>query len=305
MKKAVILGPTRLPIKLNLAGGGLERSIARIGRQLSRIGYSVLIFGAKGSQVEGCEIYESLDEVQRDTLLAQSTEIGNADFILDSSHYHMLPKLRPDLPILCKVGDTEDIGPRNCITDNSWLLELWGYPQWPIVNEGLDIDDYPFNPNPRKPNYLTWAGGANAPWKHPELVYQVAQKMDLDLWLIGNVEKQEWPKTFYPGPIEPPDFYYILSDSYAYIASVPAFGCLEAAATGTPSLNLIYDGYIADGITGFVREDPTDLAHIALSYLYDIKPKQCRDWVAEYRSIKHTVEAYLFLMEEVREGKSW
>lgn len=299
--KIAILSDTRLPCDISFPGHGLGRSAARIAAGLVKRGHKVTLYAGAGSRVEGCTVHIHSDENERAEELYRKGR--TYDVYIDSTHYFKLAHLAGDWPIVCKICDMEGIAPRNRIYGTTAHARQRNDGSGRIIFEGLSIDDYPFNGGGRG-NHLIFAGLLSAGWKRPDLAYELAQKLDRTLWMVGSGGPLDFPCP-QPGAIEPPRFYRMLGRATAIVSAVPTMSFLEGAACGTPSLGLVADEFIADGITGFARETVDKLADAARDGLPTLKAERCREWVAAERSADRMCELWEAALVDAISGKVW
>lgn len=296
-----VLSDVRLPTDIHYAGHGLGRSAARISAGLVKRGHKVTLYAGAGSKVDGCTVHIHSDENERAEELYRKGR--NYDVYLDSTHFFRLAHLAGDWPVVCKICDMEGQAPRNRIYGTSAHARQRNDPRPRIIFEGLSIDDYPFNGGKRG-DHLVFAGLLSAGWKRPDLAYEVAQKLDRTLWMVGSGGPLDFPCP-QPGAIEPPRFYRVLGRATAIVSAVPTMSFLEGAACGTPSLGLVADEFIADGITGFARETVDKLADAARDGLATLTPARCREWVAAERSAERMCELWEAALVDAMSGKVW
>jgi glycosyltransferase involved in cell wall biosynthesis len=299
--RLAILSDTRLPTDINYPGHGLGRAIYRLAWALERRGHDVTVYAGPGSRVPGCQMVIHQDEDQR--ALSMATRAMDYDAYLDGSHHFEFAKLRDDLPIVCKVVDAEGHAPRNRVYGCKNHPARFGDPDGMVIPEGLDITTLPFYDGVRG-KHLVCVGLLSASWKRFDLVSETAINAGRPLWLIGSEG---------PAPVSADKqlqiedrllFFDTLAHAGAVISAVPATSFLEGAACGTPSLGLTDDGMIEDGITGFVRDTPGELAECC-NHLKEIDPKRARAWIAECRSADGMAAQYEKLFERVANGERW
>lgn len=305
--KIAVLSDTRFPTSVDYPGHGLGRSVARIAEGLAARGHSVTLYGAPGSRVNGCLVFEDGDENLRAETLAACRR--DHDVYLDSTHEFKLASLT-DWPIVCKSCDFETTPSRNAVYNTRLWAEKHGAPDGVVVVEGIDVTCYPFYDGPRG-EHLVWVGtNYNYKWKRLDLAVNIAATVNRPLKIIGIPEME------FAGPQPPIEIEcimhqsaqqtaYELSRAAAVIAWLPTACFLEGAASGTPSLGSYDNAHlINDGVSGFQRHSPAELS-AAAQHIGDIKPKQAREWVADERSVGSMVVAFEKLLERAANGERW
>ncbi len=304
-----ILSDQRFPTRVDFAGHGLGRSVARLGKALARRGHTVVIYGMGGSWVEGCTVVEDVGE--GDDLAEHLLRYNGRGYscFIDSTH-----QFRPALvlqaagcPVVSKVCDMEYPGiPPNAVYGTSHHAQQHGGPDGIVIPEGLDVDEIPFNGGVRQ-DFLVWAA-LKVAWKNPEWAMQIACYRHEPLLMFGDGQVDH----ILPGCVDlpaiaPPLFYAILGRAEALVSAVPSMGMLEAAAAGTPSLALVADEFIAVGVTGYILPpDDTETAFDATCALnLDMDRQQMRDWVAAMRSADGMARDFEAVCERAMRGEQW
>lgn len=189
------------------------------------------------------------------------------------------------------------------------------------VHHGLPRDLYTFHPHPGK--YLAFLGRL-APEKRPDHAIAIAKHLGLPLRIAAKVDPAD--RQYFEAEIEPllshslveylgeitddekNDF---LGDAYALVCPYDwpePFGLvlIEALACGTPVLAYRRGSVpeiIEDGVTGFVRDDLSELAE-AVEQVSLIDRWRCREAFEESFTVERMVQDYLKVYKDVMEN-SW
>ncbi len=311
-----ILSDNRWPTRLDFAGHGLGRSVARLGKALARRGHTVTVYAKGGSWVEGCTVVE--DRGEGDDLAADLMQYGHCrwDAIIDSTHTFRLMHHAPDWPIVAKVCDLESEAPRNRVYGSSHHALQHNDPQGLVIPEGLDVDDVPFSEERRK-RFLVWAA-LKVLWKQPEWAIQVAVQYRRPIVMLGDgainnsvvsyyypnlhpislfYESDHDPRVLDFPALPPALFYDVLGRATALVSAVPSMGMLEAAAAGTPSIARDADEFIEPGLTGVVWRGGCEKL--------PTNRRQMRDWVAAMRSADGMARDFEIVCERAMKGERW
>lgn len=289
-----VLSDTRLP---TLPDGphGLGRSAHEIATGLAGRGHTVTLFAAPGSGFEAGRLVTHGDEQGRAHWLAQG-ETADYDAILDTSHHHLLSRLRPDWPVLNRVCDREaTYTPPNAVVNSTYMQNC--YPAARLVNTGIDTAAIPFFPEPSYPLYLAFGGSPYDGQRGYEIAERVAKAAGLPLKVATNLTSQEkwqwlggalallYPSTNRAAPRLP----------------------LEAAACGVPTLCLAGDGcqyHVWPGVTGYACRDDVDMSG-GVQDVATLDRPAIREWVAYRHDYAVMVAEYRELLTAVANGERW
>jgi glycosyltransferase involved in cell wall biosynthesis len=165
------------------------------------------------------------------------------------------------------------------------------------VHNALRIDDWPFRAE--KEDYALFLGRLT-PDKGPDLALRAAHQADVPLVLAGKctepAEKAYFRETVQPllgdrdslfGQVDAPAKRSLLAGARCLVFPVQweePFGMvmIEAMACGTPVVALrrgAVPEVVVDGVTGFIGDDPGDLAEL-IGRAATIDPAACRQHVA-------------------------
>ncbi len=303
-----ILSDMRYPTRVDFGGHGLGRSVARLGKALAQRGHTVVIYAKGGSWVEGCTVVEDVGE--GDDLAEHLLRYNGRGYscFIDSTH-----QFRPALalqaegyPVIAKVCDREYPGiPPNAVYGTSHHARQHDDLGGLVIPEGLDVDEIPFNPNPRQ-RFMVWAA-LKVAWKQPEWAMRIAGFRRTPLLMFGDGQVDRCLPGCIDLPAIPPNLFYdVVGRAEALVSAVPSMGMLEAAAAGTPSLALVADEFVAHCITGFVIPDwqPMDTM-VAQFVLSAMSRQQMRDWVAAMRSADGMARDFEAVCERAMRGEHW
>ncbi len=303
--KILLLSDLRLPTRLDYAGHGLGRSIARLAEGLAEKGHTVFVSATPGSYVKGgtALISNHRDEKLRaEQLLEDSRVLGAFDVVVDGSHQFDLARLAPHLPIVCKCVDMENTGPYNRVYLYKYFAVEQGHPTDPVVWEYIDIDSVPFSNRPRGTDIL-YVGLLRDPkyviefskYYNEGYVTAIHEATRLSPFFEGIVQS---------GAMPPAELYRLMGLHMATLNFwPPSASVYESLAAGTPVLN-----------TDVTMELPEEVAMTTpniqeLAFFADVvtscKPQVCRQWVADSRNKATHVRQWEQLLEKAANGEKW
>ncbi|MDN4517218.1 MULTISPECIES: glycosyltransferase family 4 protein [Mycobacteriaceae] len=177
------------------------------------------------------------------------------------------------------------------------------------VHNAIRLDDWPFEAC--KEHYALFLGRF-APEKAPHLALQAAHDADIPLILAGKCDEPP-EKAYFSTRVQPlltvNDYLYGQADATAKRALLTRARCLvfpsqweepfgmvmiEAMACGTPVVALrcgAVPEIVHDGVTGFICDDPTELA-AAIARTQHLDPAACRRHVKENFSAEQMALGY-------------
>ncbi|HEX3732432.1 MAG TPA: glycosyltransferase family 4 protein [Mycobacteriales bacterium] len=166
------------------------------------------------------------------------------------------------------------------------------------VHNGVPLQQFTFNPE--KGGYALWLARFN-PEKGPDIAIEMCRKASVPLVLVGKVNEED-EHEYLENTIKPmlgPDVKLVLNaDRRSVVELVRNAGCLihsvrwaepfgmvmiEAMSCGTPVLGLrrgAVPEVVLDGITGWVRDDPEELAEL-LPRVGELDRADCREHVRQ------------------------
>lgn len=292
--KIAVLSDTRLPT-LPDGSHGLGRSAYEIATGLAELGHAVDLFAGPDSQFDCGHLFTHGDENGRAHWLAGSKSPGY-DAILDTSHFHLLSRLRPDWPIVNRICDRECAWqPPNAVVNSQYMQRC--YPAARKVNTGVNAALIPFWERPVEPHYLVFGGNPYDAQRGYETAYRVAELAGLTLKVATGLTGQEkwnwlgqalgllYPSTHRAAPRLP----------------------LEAAACGVPTLCLDGDGcqqHVRHGTTGFVCADENEMV-LEVHSLFTPDRRMIRSWVEAWHGFGRMIDCYEELLTAVATGERW
>lgn len=186
------------------------------------------------------------------------------------------------------------------------------------VYNGLDINEFPFNENPK--DFFLYMG-AMGEHKSPHLACEVARKTKVKLILAGGkIREPYFSKMVKPfidnnnitfvGEVEGEKRLALLKNAKGFLMPITweePFGLvmIEAMACGTPVIAFNHGAVsevVVEAKTGFVVQDIEEMA-VAVGNIETIKRLDCRRLVEEKFTYKKMVDDYLAAFEKVKEEK--
>lgn len=288
--KIAVLSDTRLP---TLPDGphGLGRSAHDIARGLAQRGYEVTLFAGVGSNFAFGQLCEDGDEIIRANRISRQPMVWDA--ILDTSHKHQLWKLRPNWPIVNRMGDRECVyQPGNAVVNSGSMRQM--YPSARLVKTGVDVDSIPFFPESN--GYLAFMS-AQFVHKGWPAVKRIAAQCNRPLRVIEGMTGSEKWEALGPSSV-------LLHPSTMDAAPRSP---LEAAACGVPTVCLDGDGttdHVSNGVTGFHAPDLNQFP-LYIKEACELSRQVCREWVADVHGYGRMIEAYEGMLLNVMDGGRW
>jgi glycosyltransferase involved in cell wall biosynthesis len=201
---------------------------------------------------------------------------------------------------------------------------MLGEESLPVVYNGIDVDEIPFND---KPEDFFIIVGRMTPGKGIAEAIRIVKKAKARLLIIGHVTSHlPWSEEYFLKQVRP----HIDGKTITYIDRLPYFQLVammsrargflfplqwdepfgmvvvEAMAAGTPILAYRRGSMpelIKDGETGFLLGDEDEMVE-ALGSVEKVNRKRCREWVQKNFSIGQMVDGYEKLYLDVAGGCS-
>ncbi|MBD2042430.1 glycosyltransferase family 4 protein [Microcoleus sp. FACHB-672] len=189
------------------------------------------------------------------------------------------------------------------------------------VYNGIDPEDYPFNPHPQNPTYLAFLGRLS-PEKGPQHAIAIARATGWRLKMAGKldtVDRQFYERELAPlidgkqieylGEVNHSEKVELLANAAATLFPISwrePFGLvmIESMAVGTPVLGIGLGSVpevIAHGTTGFVCQSYEEMATLIPAAL-EMNRQTCRDRVISDFSVSTMVDGYEATYQQLLEG---
>ena len=318
--------------------GGIERIVDMLARGLEARGHEVTLFAHAESNTAGALVpwpgrssRKLLDTTRNSLALAKGVVGGRFDMVHSFSRIAYLTPILP-LTIPKLMTYQRDISTRTVFLGNllsfgalsfsaisHWMMRSVEHiGRWRMIPNGVPLGTYPFRSRVADDAPLVFLGRIEA-IKGPHLAIDIARRAGMTLVIAGNVpdEHRAWfqsniephvdgRQVRYVGPVDDVQKGELLGRARALLMPIlweEPFGIVmaEAMACGTPVLGLdrgAVSEVVADGVTGFVRDDVDGLVQAA-SRIGEIDRAACRDRVELHYSEQAVVEAYLSLYREL------
>jgi glycosyltransferase involved in cell wall biosynthesis len=287
--------------------GGTERIVYWLARALVTLGHRVTLIARPGSQIEGVETIE----------LSPATPHWEKQVPVSADVIHLwgTPSEPPRKPFIVTIQGNGRPGERfhpNTVFISRRHAENHGGKHF--VYNGIDPDDYPFDPASARQDFLVFL--AKASWKVKNLVgaIEIARAASLPLYVMGS---RDWPLALrkhlpafsgirYLGMVGDAEKRSYLRKARALLFPVrwpEPFGIAitEALASGCPVFGTPYGSLpeIVSSSVGVLSDDAATLLEAVRSKTF--APETCRARV--YEGFTHTAmaESYLALYREVIE----
>lgn len=294
MIKIAVLSDTRLAT-LPDGSHGLGRSAHEIATGLAERGCAVTLYASPESKFDCGPLFTHGDENGRARWLADARESGY-DAILDTTHFHLLSRLRPDWPIVNRICDLEcTYQPPNAVVNSQYMRGR--HPEARAIHTGINAAVIPFTERPHDPPYLAFGGNPHETRRGYEAAVRVAKAAGLPLKAATDLtgpDKWEW----LGGAVA-----LLYPSTRSAAPRLP----LEAAAAGVPTICLAGDGcqqHVQDGVSGYVCDDEADMV-AAVSDLAMLNRRAVRSWVEANHGYGRMVAGYMELLAAVADGERW
>jgi len=323
--------------------GGTERIVYYLCQHLNRRGHQVELFASGDSEVD-CRLQSvlpvaTLDNPQATFYLEKEFETRNTYNLyrqadrFDLIHAHW-PTLAPyfsaftKTPTLLTYAYIEkelhqyyrDHFP-NCfpICISKSQARMLGDEALPVIYNGVDVDEIPFNDNPEDFFIIV---GRMTPGKGIAEAIRIAEKASIRLVIVGPVTTHlPWSENYFSKEVKP----YIDGKRIRHLERLPfsqlvqwmgrargflfplqwdePFGMVvvEAMAAGTPVLAYrrgAMPELIKDGETGYLLDHESEMLEALLS-LDKLDRKLCRQWVEKQFSVARMVEGYEAIYRDI------
>jgi glycosyltransferase involved in cell wall biosynthesis len=340
MRVALTADP-ELPVPPRLYGG-IERIVDMLARGLTARGHDVTLFAHRDSASAGRLVpwpgrqsRAPVDVARNAATLARAVVAGGFDLVHSFSRIAYLTPILPlSIPKLMtyqrkisirtiSAGHTLSRGTLAFSAISHWMMaDAQRVGRWTMIPNGVPLATYEFRREVAPDAPLVFLGRIEE-IKGPHLAIEVARRAGRRLVIAGNVpdahrgwfeanvaphldgEQARWI-----GPVDDAAKNALLGHAAALLMPIlwdEPFGIVmaEALACGTPILGLARGAVpevVADGVTGFVREDVDGLSG-AVANLGAIDRAACRARAERLYSDDAVVEAYLTLYRTMTAGR--
>jgi glycosyltransferase involved in cell wall biosynthesis len=190
--------------------------------------------------------------------------------------------------------------------------QMLGDDSLPVVHNGVDLDEIPFNDQPEDFFMIV---GRMTPGKGIAEAIRIAKKAKMKLLIIGHVTSHlPWSEEYFLKDIKPHidgvriryiermayhDIVHLMGKARGFLFPLQwdePFGMvvIEAMAAGTPVLAYRRGSMpelIKNGVSGYLVENEEEMVEMA-HRVAAIERAQCRNWVKENFSVEQMVDAY-------------
>jgi len=277
-------------------------------------------FRATYDEPPSARLGQALPEVVHAAVASRQLDELDVDVVHDHSLAGPLTSAERDAAtVVTTHGPVEDelrvlygsLGPRTgLVAISEFQRQLAPDLRWVgMVHNAIPVDDYPFQE--RKEDFCLFLGRVN-PEKAPDLAIQVARQAGLPIVLAAKCSEPE-EQAYFEDRVKP-----LLGDDAEWFGQADndqkqdllararclafpiqwnePFGIVmvEAMACGTPVVALRRGSVpevVADGVTGFVRDDVEELA-AAIGKVGELDPAACRRHVKERFDVPVMVAGY-------------
>ncbi len=323
--------------------GGIERFVHYLTEELVRRGHDVTLFATADSETKG-KLVSSAPHPLREmhvadtaafTLLNVAKVYNNAkdfDIIHNQLDYYALPTahLSPTPTVTTLHGPVtlesrhiyEEYKHLNFVSISNAQQKKAGHLNWRAnIYHGIPAEDFPYNGKPK--DYLLFVGRISLE-KGTHIAMDVAMALNKKLIIAAKLDKDDVdyfnkyvaPRLYnenvhWVGEVNDQERNKLTSEALCMLHPVTwpePFGLtmIEAMVTGCPVI-AFKEGSIpevvADKETGFVVEKKKDMIK-AVKKIGTISRKECRRHVERKFNLKHMVDAYEKLYDEIVNGQN-
>ncbi len=296
--KIVLVAPFSSPIPPKTYGG-TQRDVYWLAKALSNKGHKVYVLAPKGSYVNE---KVTIIPVPKDISNREIHQFLPADF--DIVNFHNKLNYEPDFPYLHSLHGNAKIDewlPQNTsFISHKHALNHGGKH---FVYNGLDLDEYPFEPNPD--DYFSFLGKIT--WKRKNLrkAKRVARKAGVKLKIGGGWRLSLDPKVQYMGMVGGENKVRLLKNARGMIFPTAweepmGLVVVESMACGTPCIvsNRGAMPELVNNDTGFICENHDDYI-AAIRSINDMNREDCRERVKVHFCKEAMAEGYLTLFRKI------
>lgn len=312
--------------------GGMERINYWIGQELVKRGHEVVLFGCKGSYLDGAHVvelpgggevhpaeggpYPPYFEFMKDWVFSHEP----MDIFHDSTHHHEFSRRLNGIPVLATIHNPNPIESRNSVFISDSHRRYLGYSTSPYVMNGAPEGEYPYVSE--KEDYVLFMGALGT-HKGFDIAIRFALDYGIPLKIAGHpmgdteadiLQKAcTYPNIEYLGVIGEPLKSEVLSKASAVLMpfrwSEP--GCIlavEAMACGTPIIASnagVLPEYVVDRRTGFLGCTDPESIYEAYRSLKDLDNEHSYQRFIERFTIGRVVDEYEQLYQRASNGEIW
>ena len=321
--------------------GGIELIVALLTDELVRRGHEVTLF-ASGDSVTSARlkaVYEKalrLDSSIKEPVIYEQMMLGQVyqhadEFDIIHSHVGCAALLGSSLVKTPTVhtlhgiftADNEKLFRQFAAQPYTSITNAQREPQLGLnyvhtIYNGIQVADYPFQPQPESPPYLAFVGRLS-PEKGPCQAIAIAQAAGLPLKIAGKIDSVD--QAFYQEQVQPlidgKQIQYLGEVSHTQKVQLLAgaratlfpitwrepFGLvmIESMATGTPVIGMSLGSVpevINNNKTGFVCHSLEEMIQCVPAAM-QLDRQTCRDWVVAQFSIERMTDEYEVAYQKV------
>ena len=336
--KVALISTSIFPPSPDLKYGGLEAVVHNLGMALAKDGHEVLVVGTKGTQVEGCQVLETVEFTgdlsafgqEKDAYEIWKDEVHDYDVIHGHSwmaYEYLYGRDNGDATVLhthhghLTWGIPPPVKHPNLIGISNFMALEYGKQGYVAryAYNGINLENYPFKE--KKGDRLLYVGRFTS-YKGAHLALDIAKQARMGIDLVGSttfVEDQKYVQQIWDkcdgeqlrmwGEVPTDVKVKLMQNAKAIL--IPSqmgepFGLIaaEAMACGTPAICL-NDGalkeVVSQGLTGYIC-DSTDQMVKAIDAVEEIEPKRCRQRVQNLFTKEVMAKTYLALYREAQSG---
>jgi FkbM family methyltransferase len=295
--------------------GGIERMIHSLVEESVRQGHDVYLYAREDSQTSAQLIPYHHEPGRPEHIAAYVKETlpDNVDIIHDHTHLSVIGRLKLTTPTVCTIHDSLNNGIEHPVYLSKRALEHVGKGDGYFVYNGIDLNEYPFQP--LKEDYLLFLGVISA-HKGIHHALDIAERTKRRMKIAGPVfnpdyfQKEIEPRikkisnVEYVGEVGGEYRLKLLREAKCLVFPTSweePFGLVmvEAMACGTPVVALD-NGAVSEVLSPFSSQicQTTDEMITSLETLH-FESHQLREYVSGQFTVEHMTEGYLAVYQKV------
>ncbi|MET3728160.1 FkbM family methyltransferase [Fictibacillus halophilus] len=295
--------------------GGIERMIHALVEESVRQGHDVYLYAREGSQTSAQLIpyHHEAGRPEHIAVYVKETLPDEVDVIHDHTHLSVIGRLKLSVPTVCTIHDSLNNEIEHPIYLSKRALEHVGKGYGYFVYNGIDLNEYPFQPI--KEDYLLFLGVISA-HKGIHHALDIAERTKRRMKIAGPVFNSEYFQTEieprikklsnveYVGEVGGEYRLKLLKEAACLVFPTSweePFGLVmvEAMACGTPVVALD-NGAVSEVLKSFPSQvcQTTDEMIKSLEALQS-EPNRLRDYVSDHFTVEHMTEGYLAVYQKV------